>query len=53
MLISAGKKPDALAALPMPSGQNIPGHCGVRVPDVWSIVDVIDRCGDEICLGLL
>jgi hypothetical protein len=50
MLIGSGQKPHVFAALTVPPSQHIPGHGGVRVTDVGSVVDVIDRRRDEVGL---
>ena len=52
MLIGAREEPDILSAHPVPARQDIAGRRRVRVPDVGSVVDVVDRRGQVERLGL-
>ena len=42
MLINTGEVPNLLAALPVPTGQNVTGRRRVRVADMRGVVDVVD-----------
>ena len=52
VLVDAREEPDALAALPVPPGQDVAGRRGVGVPDVRGIVDVVDRRREVEGLGI-
>src|SRR5207249_10075096 len=38
---------DLLVMAPVPARQNVAGHGRVGMADVWNIVDVVNRSGDE------
>jgi len=50
MLIDAGEVPHLLAALPVPTGENVTGCRRVRVTDMWGVVDVVDGRRDVVRL---
>ncbi len=45
MLVHAGQEKDRLAAQAVITGQHVGQQGGVGVPDVGSVIHVIDGCG--------
>ena len=51
MLIRAGQEKHLVARQPPPARQHISRDRGIGMPDMWLVIDVVDRRGDVALLG--
>ena len=51
VLIGPGEEEGVIALQPVEACDDVGDGGGIHVPDMWPIVDVVDRCGDIELVG--